>query len=992
MFTKGAFSLKLIFVAMILAIAGQIAFLLAQNAGFSLAQTSDTPIAPSSLILNGTPTSASVSLSWIDNAINEDKFTVQRKLASDSWSTFVPDSINSFTIWYANTVSYVDTTVTAGMTYDYRVMACLTGVGCSVDYAYLSVVIPASGSDGTSCTGLDITLNDEKTTYTIGDYVNYTWTCSSSDGFASMVYIWLYKPDGTSVNYNYGSGNTQSMGFSTSNLLPGTHILKACFDSACATVNTSKSFIMSAAAATSTPIPSSTEPAYSPSSSSITTSPSLTPVSSSYPVIKIGLSDSVPGDTVSGTSISGTRKLAASSTLPLTGLFFKFYSISNNSFITTYQPIAASMDGTYKYWSVPFDTTRLLNGDYKITAMGMHNDIYYDYAGGFSFNITNGGTQTPIPSATYYPVVSPKPYITPGTTPPMYTNFPMMSPLGLNPETTMQFPFECREKNIFDPAQCQKIMFQLGMPAECQVAGAKTPEDCSKIIMTQSLPPECRAANATSEADCNKVMFAKYGPKECVEANIYNKDECGIFIFKKNAPPECLSQGITDSQSCEKYMIGKYGNMNNIKAESFPLECQKAGAKTADECDKVMKDRYMPQDCKNQGLTDTKQCDLFMSMKYMPEPCKEAGVKTNSDCDKVMFKKFAPGHCKEAGVEGEKECKDFMYNFYAPKIACNGLNNWDCKQEIKENHLGNIVATQENYKKVKEEIAPLSGGTFSAGDLKDKIKEFEAMISLREKGTLLKVMQVEDRMVLNGTNDLVQTASVALMIDSDGDGLGDDAEKRFGTDPNNSDTDKDGFSDGEEVKKGYNPLGEGNIANGKVAPIDEAILNNRTLSQPKTDGQEMNSFVVEKVDAADGKSATNEIEQNYILSGKAEADTVVTVYIYSDLPLVMTVKTDENGNWKYELSESLNDGEHEVYVALNDNTGKVVNKSKPLSFFVKEAKALSVKDFVSSEIQPSEAKTQEAISNYAIVAVLIAIIGILVFVLFVIQKKRQSVK
>lgn len=46
--------------------------------------------------------------------------------------------------------------------------------------------------------------------------------------------------------------------------------------------------------------------------------------------------------------------------------------------------------------------------------------------------------------------------------------------------------------------------------------------------------------------------------------------------------------------------------------------------------------------------------------------------------------------------------------------------------------------------------------------------------------------------------------------DSDGDGLTDRQEKiTWKTDPNNLDTDGDGYSDYEEVKGGYNPLGEG---------------------------------------------------------------------------------------------------------------------------------------------------------------------------------------
>ena len=48
--------------------------------------------------------------------------------------------------------------------------------------------------------------------------------------------------------------------------------------------------------------------------------------------------------------------------------------------------------------------------------------------------------------------------------------------------------------------------------------------------------------------------------------------------------------------------------------------------------------------------------------------------------------------------------------------------------------------------------------------------------------------------------------------DSDGDGLSNEEEIIiWGTDPNNSDTDGDGYLDGDEVDKGYNPNGEGKL-------------------------------------------------------------------------------------------------------------------------------------------------------------------------------------
>ncbi len=47
--------------------------------------------------------------------------------------------------------------------------------------------------------------------------------------------------------------------------------------------------------------------------------------------------------------------------------------------------------------------------------------------------------------------------------------------------------------------------------------------------------------------------------------------------------------------------------------------------------------------------------------------------------------------------------------------------------------------------------------------------------------------------------------------DDDGDGLNNRDEDKYDTDKNTPDTDGDGFTDGDEVKNGYNPAGDGNL-------------------------------------------------------------------------------------------------------------------------------------------------------------------------------------
>ena len=154
--------------------------------------------------------------------------------------------------------------------------------------------------------------------------------------------------------------------------------------------------------------------------------------------------------------------------------------------------------------------------------------------------------------------------------------------------------------------------------------------------------------------------------------------------------------------------------------------------------------------------------------------------------------------------------------------------------------------------------------------------------------------------------------------DLDNDGLSNNDEYRFGTDPNDTDTDKDGFVDAAEIQSGRDPL----VA-ASDTESDAIILEDPKLAVAGDEGiyQVVN---VETVGGEKGKKISK-------LSGKALPNTYVTLYIYSD-PIVMTVKTDMDGNWSYVLDKPLELGNHEVYVAVTSNTGKIVAKSNSFAF------------------------------------------------------------
>ncbi|MCX6793451.1 MAG: hypothetical protein NTY12_05565 [Candidatus Falkowbacteria bacterium] len=74
------------------------------------------------------------------------------------------------------------------------------------------------------------------------------------------------------------------------------------------------------------------------------------------------------------------------------------------------------------------------------------------------------------------------------------------------------------------------------------------------------------------------------------------------------------------------------------------------------------------------------------------------------------------------------------------------------------------------------------------------------------------------------------------LVDSDFDGLPDKVEAVYGTDPAKADTDADGFSDYNEIKDGYNPLGAGKLA-ADAPSLNELMFNTKNSGSKDRDSK-----------------------------------------------------------------------------------------------------------------------------------------------------------
>jgi hypothetical protein len=262
-------------------------------------------------------------------------------------------------------------------------------------------------------------------------------------------------------------------------------------------------------------------------------------------------------------------------------------------------------------------------------------------------------------------------------------------------------------------------------------------------------------------------------------------------------------------------------------------------------------------------------------------------------------------HLKELKEKIEKEVEG---NKEKPKIEIVKKEKENIKKEI-------INKVTEMVTKKAEELSP-----------KEKEKVEIAKIDLERK--LEETLEKTEAKLKEIAKEKEKIYPQAFK-DSDKDGLSDAQEIILGTNPFNPDTDQDGFLDGVEYKFGFDPK--------KPGPADKIVW-----QDPREKGKTSDEIGIKKVEIK---------EKKLVISGYGIPNSFVTIYVFSK-PIVAIAKVNEQGNFEYVLDKDIGDGQHTVYIALNNNQGEIVKKSSPFVFAKTGDKILMISELQAQILPP----------------------------------------
>ncbi len=272
----------------------------------------------------------------------------------------------------------------------------------------------------------------------------------------------------------------------------------------------------------------------------------------------------------------------------------------------------------------------------------------------------------------------------------------------------------------------------------------------------------------------------------------------------------------------------------------------------------------------------------------------------------------------------------------------------------------------------------LSLHTLSVNDTKYLSEDIDAFLKKRITDSVNKIDLFEQVRKEKTSN---------VSIDADGDGISDfDEIKLYGTDPKLADSDNDGVSDGVEVMKGFNP----NDATSEAIIVFQSPK--ESVGLIRSDALVINEVlaVTQSISDGQGIETGGTVVVKAEIRGRALPNSFVTLFIFSD-PITVTIKTDSDGSFVYTYEKELDDGQHEVYVVVTDNTGEIIAQSSPFTF-IKTAQAFTPVGATEDSVVTPESVIESSQQGYNVaVGIGILAFGIILLMLGIGLKPKDEV-
>jgi hypothetical protein len=371
--------------------------------------------------------------------------------------------------------------------------------------------------------------------------------------------------------------------------------------------------------------------------------------------------------------------------------------------------------------------------------------------------------------------------------------------------------------------------------------------------------------------------------------------------------------------------------------------------------------------------------DLEITQKQpeVDSTCLQAGINNQADCQVYLYQKNITSECLANNLTTLEKCREYFLNKYGTPLKCTGLESAKCGSLINDvilSYFKTAPIAEETRKTLTEEAGKpatinAQTETLIINPLETEIDKQPVQIKIEDVPLSASNGDVSVALVATELKEEQKTlAPVAIVFDDNKNGVPDDIENRLGFVPENRQT----------------------VDSSKLTGIDKAIIDGQSIEQPKFNQTIAVSDVlkVAEIKNIELVDTDKNLNKNIRFEGTALPNQIITLYIYSVTPIILTVQADANGNWVYDLDKTLVNGTHEVYVAINDEKGKIIETSLPKPFFIEEALAVSMEEF--SGIQDATSIPDQS-KMILIFYALAGLICVLVFVsLFLLIKQRSG--